>query len=387
MPQQLQSIADHFSLAWRGLRRTSKPGLSKAENSACIDELNVDTLPADIEDLLDSTAELTVQFSSAWYRNFAHQVAPQGYIAKFFVLRREGAAIVALPVFLHRSDHGHIRHVDALANYYTALFAPALSPTAGAGDLAILLLEILKKYPRVASMRFSPLSPDHPSFQIMKDALASCGLLTFPFFAFGNWYRDVADVSWAALRVTLNSRLKSTLSRRSKKFAADRGRLEVVTDSLGLEEALNGYQAVYAKSWKKPEPFAGFMPGLIRTCAEKGWLRLGVAWLGEEPIAAQVWIVADGRAEIFKLAYDERYAQYSAGTLLTACLFEYTLDRDKVREVDYLIGDDTYKKEWVDNRRERWGLIAYNPNTFAGLFGACKESTGRILKLMKLRSA
>jgi hypothetical protein len=61
-------------------------------------------------------------------------------------------------------------------------------------------------------------------------------------------------------------------------------------------------------------------------------------------------------------------------------LMEHVIENDKVTEVDYLAGDDPYKKAWMSQRRERWGIIAYNPKTFVGFFGLCKEVTGRWLK-------
>jgi hypothetical protein len=47
-----------------------------------------------------------------------------------------------------------------------------------------------------------------------------------------------------------------------------------------------------------------------------------------------------------------------------------------VAEVDYLIGDDAYKQDWMSHRRERWGIVAYNPRTLFGLAGALKQMLG-----------
>jgi CelD/BcsL family acetyltransferase involved in cellulose biosynthesis len=105
--------------------------------------------------------------------------------------------------------------------------------------------------------------------------------------------------------------------------------------------------------------------------------------MGERAVAAQIWIVANGKASIYKLAYDEAFKAYATGTLLTACLMQRVIEHDGVHEVDYLIGDDAYKKTWVNQRRERWGLIAYNPRTLAGNIGLARELASRLLRRLK----
>jgi CelD/BcsL family acetyltransferase involved in cellulose biosynthesis len=117
-------------------------------------------------------------------------------------------------------------------------------------------------------------------------------------------------------------------------------------------------------------------------CAERGWLRLGIAYYDDVPVAAQLWIVSHGRAVIYKLAHDEDVARLSVGTVLTAFLMAHVLDVDQVREVDYLIGDDVYKKDWMSHRRERWGIVAYNPRSPAGLAGLGIQVLGNLRRAL-----
>ena len=147
-----------------------------------------------------------------------------------------------------------------------------------------------------------------------------------------------------------------------------------------MERALLAYEQVYAASWKNTEPHPNFVQGLVRTSAAQGWLRLGVAWLEDKPIAAQIWIVANRKSNIYKLAYGENYKAYAPGTLLTAMLMQHSFQVDKVTKVDYLMGDDPYKKTWMSDRQERWGIVAYNPSTVAGAMLLVKEIAGRKLK-------
>ena len=178
---------------------------------------------------------------------------------------------------------------------------------------------------------------------------------------------------WGAYLDERPGQLRSTLKRKRARLLADGAKIEIATGPHDVERALAAYEQVYARSWKQPEPVPQFMPALIRLCARRGWLRLGSVWLGEVPIAAQLWIVADGRAAIYKLAYDDAYKRYAAGTVLTAQLMQHVLDVDQVHEVDYLTGDDAYKQQWMTHRRERWGLVAYDLRTMPGCWGALRQ--------------
>ena len=65
-------------------------------------------------------------------------------------------------------------------------------------------------------------------------------------------------------------------------------------------------------------------------------------------------------------------------------LMEHVIDKDKVAEVDFLIGDDAYKRDWMSDRRERWGIIAQGPRTLAGGVGLIGKILARKLKPIKL---
>ena len=43
-------------------------------------------------------------------------------------------------------------------------------------------------------------------------------------------------------------------------------------------------------------------------------------------------------------------------------------------------GDDAYKKEWMRDRRERYGIIAYNLSTFSGVVGSVRQWGGEQLR-------
>ena len=111
--------------------------------------------------------------------------------------------------------------------------------------------------------------------------------------------------------------------------------------------------------------------------AGQGWLRSGILTLNGQAIAAQLWLIKDGKASIYKLAYVKGCERLSAGSVLTHALMQQVIDVDQVAEVDYLTGDDAYKRDWMSHRRERWGLVAFHPRTLRGLWLAAKHFSGK----------
>ena len=85
------------------------------------------------------------------------------------------------------------------------------------------------------------------------------------------------------------------------------------------------------------------------------------------PAAAQIWLVQDGRATIFKLAHDPAFDRHSPGTLLTHWMLSRLHKRDAVRDIDFGRGDDAYKRLWLSSVRDRIGFIAANPKSLKGI--------------------
>jgi len=261
----------------------------------------------------------------------------------------------------------------SLSTYYSSLFRPLTAESFAVRDLASIFGEAIGRF-GVASVRLHAMDPGHASFALTMAAMRQARLLPFSFSDFGNWYLPAEGVSYKKYLAGLSSRVRNTVRRREKKLLHDGGTVRILEGPGDVETAVDAWAQIYSRSWKKPEPFPAFVPELLRLASRRGWLRFGLAELAGVPIAAQIWIINGGRAAIYKLAYDERYAEYSAGTILTARLMQHALDVDRVREVDYLIGDDAYKQDWMSHRRERMGIIAFDPSTLRGTLGIARQS-------------
>jgi hypothetical protein len=191
---------------------------------------------------------------------------------------------------------------------------------------------------------------------------------------FGNWHEDVAGLDWAgylarrpgALRETIRRRL-----RRAEKLPA--ARFSLLSQPADMDEAAEVFEAVYARSWKEPEPFPRFNVALMRVMAAAGLLRFGAWWVGATPVAVQVWVQEHGHATVLKLAHDEAFKAHSPGTVLTALMLRHLLDQEHVTEIDFGRGDDDYKQGCAAAAADR---AAAGQPVEAGRFGNAAPSRG-----------
>lgn len=280
--------------------------------------------------------------------------------------------------------------VSSLSNYYSGLYGPT-GPSA-------LLKNISHREWRTAAdalrgpswtgiLQLQPMEEKSAWVAGFEQGLCAAQYWTDRFFSFGNWYQPVSEGGFNAYWERRSSALKNTVERGRRRLAkAGAWRIDICCqDTNGLHSAIAAYADVYAQSWKPAEACPDFIPALARTAAHEGWLRLGILWLNDTPLAAQVWLVHGGKANIYKLAYVRGQEKFSPGSVLTAALMQHAMDVDGVQEVDYLNGDDAYKRDWMDRRRERIGLVAFDKRHWKGWLGAGWHFGGRCISALKLK--
>jgi hypothetical protein len=371
------------------------------QNGSCMNKVSVyqdfEKLPNACKALFTNVRTAPGIFQSLpWFHNLVATGLAKDTLLRIYVVEsvaEVGAPLLILPL-CHQSSASKrfpSRHLSALSTFYASLFSPIIgsSPeTHLEGNLQILIKALAAERPRWDTIDLHPLDISSQAFHGLINAFRKNGMAVQRYFCFGNWYLNVNGRTFQEYYSTLPSKLRNTLERKSRQLEnTNRLRIQVFSSSDGLDTGINAYEKIYHASWKKPEAYAQFIPGLIRTCAEQGWLRLGIAYIDEQPAAAQIWIVYNNVASIYKLAYDERFGSLSIGTILTARLMQHVIDVDKVREVDYLTGDDDYKRDWMSDRRERVGLIAFNLRTLRGILAACKNLGGHAIKKLIRRHA
>ena len=266
------------------------------------------------------------------------------------------------------------RSFSSLSNYYTLRYAPMVDGGDGANALVHLIERLRARRPRYAVLHFEPLAADAALSDDLAAALHGAGLVTRRYFRFGNWYDDTRGLSFRDYLARRPAALRNTFRRKSARLArTGELRLDVVRDGAELGRALDQYDRLYAASWKPAEPYPAFIRRLAADLAAAGALRLGLLSLDHRPIAAQIWVVWQGRAILYKLAHDRAFDALSPGTVLTMRMLERLLDEERIAELDLGAGDDPYKRLWASQRRARVGLIGFDPLTLRGSLGILRH--------------
>lgn len=411
-PGSTQNLNDAYRLSWleelkgvfRALIRRPDPSYGSARIDAVTGRIarvatprpahtvtmyeNLSALPARYEPLFSRAGKISLFHTLPWYRNFVQTVLSPDERLRIYAVDTATDPPAARAVLLMRHSDVRAGFLDGrtlsgFSNYYTSLFGPVIEP--GGHDMQDVLEQLAAAIAsdkiRWDVIDLHPLAVDPPVYSGLVAAFRNAGLQVGTYFCSGNWYLQVNNQTFWEYFDSRTSRLSKAARYYRRNFeASGHFRFELFIGLQGLEKGIADYEAVYNSSWKVPEPHPNFISGLMHTCAEQGWLRLGIAYLDDTPAAAQIWTVVEGTASIYKIAYDERFAKHSLGTVLTSLLMEQVIDVDKVHEVDYLTGDDAYKKDWMSNRRERWGIVSYNLRTPKGLAAGLRHVGGSMAR-------
>ena len=248
---------------------------------------------------------------------------------------------VALPLFAVG------RHAKALANWYSFTWQP-VGTTQKLSNLAAAMRN------RFCRVELSPLPDEDGRASTVATAFRNGGWIVRFEQCDVNHVLPVSDRDFAAYLAQRPGKLRTTIKRK-------RGKVECRIMTEFQADAWALYERIYAASWKPEEG----RPEMLRAFAEQegtaGRLRLGLAYREGVPVAAQFWTVESGTAFIHKLGQTPEANAVSAGTVLTAALFEHVIDTDKVDLVDFGTGNDPYKADWMEQVRPRYRMTAYNP--------------------------
>ncbi len=332
-------------------------------------------LPRKYDKLFEEAERENFFNSLLWYRALADTVLGSGEELRLYGVEDDTPETTPVGLFVARVASGQRagrakRCLNSFDTFYTLRGGPILRPSAENQRevLRVMFASIYAERPRWDVISLKLLDRDSPVFDYIVEDLRAAGMFVEPYFQFGNWYEELTGRSFDAYVADRGKSVRKNLSWMYRRLTRS-GRLSIalVTDEVGLENAIEAYRNVYAASWKPPEEYPNFIERLVRDCAAGGYLRLGNLYLDGQPVATQLNIVFADQTIIYKTAYDKRVEKnLSTGGLLTLHLMQHLIDVDRVSLIDFGLGDEPYKKSWMSKRRERWGVMAYNMRTVRG---------------------
>lgn len=253
-----------------------------------------------------------------------------------------------------------------LASWYTLAFRPIF--TGAPSDSAARALIVAMG--RRLRPHLSSITLDHvPEYEadLLRRGFGGAGWITHVEPQTANWSIDVADKTFDDFWAERPGQLRSTAKRKAAKAP-----IEITIHDRFDESVWDEYADIYADSWKPYEGSIAFVRAMAEAEGVAGTLRMGIARLEGQAIAAQLWTVEHGTAIIHKLAHREEAAELSPGTILSKAMFAHVIDRDRVSSIDFGTGDDRYKADWMDTRVMRMRVELYNPRSLRGLIGGMK---------------
>lgn len=260
-------------------------------------------------------------------------------------------------------------HARALASWYSLSFGPVCSGQPDeATKFALLVATARRLAKRVSSITLSPMASEDAA--AVAHAFDAARWVAISRETTMRWTVTTAGMSFAEYWAARPGELRSTVKRKSAKYEID---TQVFTcfDAAAWAD----YEAIYAASWKTEEGSLEFLREMAICEGAAGALRLGIASVGGTAVAAQLWTVENGHAVIHKLAYVESARESSAGSVLSAAMFAHVIDHDRASLIDFGIGDDAFKADWMDTRTPLHSVRLFNPRRLAGLWGAAKASS------------
>ena len=246
----------------------------------------------------------------------------------------------------------------ALANWYNFTYRPIFADDYDEVTKLALLAGLAKQLKSQSHhVEISPLPDEDGTTGLIERAFEQAGWMVFREKADDNHILRINGRTFDQYWADRPGQLRNTVRRKAKK--------NLVTTRIEREftdEDWNDYCHVYAKSWKPEEGNPDFLKSIARQEAAAGCLRMGLAYIDGKPVAAQFWTVENGEALIHKLAHIDDATKSSPGTLLSVAMFQHVIDVDHVNLIDFGTGNDPYKRDWMEEVRDRFRLELHWPN-------------------------
>lgn len=336
-----------------------------------------DQLPESANALFAQGEKDSIFFSRPWFENLTAVALDDDQSMALACVVDGNKVMAILPLIKCAGNTWY-----SLKHRYTSLYSLLLSDNDQfevQQKVLACLSQGLSQLP-IKAFLLEPVADDDSNLYGFQRSMETAGFSCDRTFRHYNWIYRVQRQSFEDYIADRPAKLRNTISRKKRKLEREHGYEIRLFTGDEVPQKMSDYYAVYNSSWKANEQYANFLDGIVDGFSKQGWSRLAILYVKGQPVAAQLWFVLHGKANIFRLSYDEAWKQYSPGSILTSFLMEYVIDIDEVKEIDFLTGNDAYKQDWMSDRRERFVLSCVKSLKPRGRFELFAESLKRLLK-------
>ncbi|MGA2682160.1 MAG: GNAT family N-acetyltransferase [Candidatus Bathyarchaeia archaeon] len=299
---------------------------------------------------LDNNPFLTYEWLTTWWKHFG-----EGRELKLFTAESQGAVSLVIPVMYTRSKVFGSRRckVEFVAS--------------GDSDYQGFLVTNFQKAARTVNELLESIIEDSNDAdrvifgEVPEDSFTARLLEGVSGEGFGASHSTASSCPYVSLpsnydgyRQTLGSNMRRKLKVWEKQASKDY-RVEFIRyDKIGtVKEAMKiffelhqkrqmakGNCGVFHDSDKR-----SFHMDIANAFAEKGWLGLFFLTFNDRPVSAIYSFEYNAKLYAYLCGFDPEYARYRPGHLAFANLIKYGVGK-KLKELDFLRGDEEYKSRW-----------------------------------------
>lgn len=308
--------------------------------------------------------DVPIFLSRQWAKAFAHHILTNS--EDYFEVKTSQDA--AMLPFYHCSSGT----IHSLSNYYSPYYQAFESQNEASIDLTQLLTD--KNFTKLSIL---PMTQE--VLGKLKAQLKDTHYYLEAYYHTQNWrHTCISDYDNFKAKCSPNL-IKSTERYRRKIEKNTSFKIEFLGNQFS-PNIFNDYLRVFEKSWKKTEPSLAFLREVYSDAQTLGQLRIGFIYFQGTAVSVQLWFVANKVGYIYKLAYDEAFANHRVGNVLLLEMARHLIEQEGIQSIDFLTGEDGYKAKWMTECRDLYGVNIYNKKTIAGLCGYIASKSRQAIK-------
>lgn len=247
-----------------------------------------------------------------------------------------------------------------------------LPPDPAAAELALeRLLDWLLAADGWALLDLPNLPDESPTAELLRRAAERRGLRHSCLETYRRPYLALAG-SWEQYLASRPPKLRYNLRARRRQLAT-RGELRFRHYSQPEEVArlLPRAVEIHARRWRdqhtstlfsRSEAAQRFYAEAAGRLAGRGWLNLAALELDGRLLAFALCLLQQDKLYYYLPAFDPEFARFAPSTTLLAHLIEWAYARG-LREVDFMLGEESYKEQWASGSRGTRRLVLAAPGS------------------------